>query len=255
MRQETTQITAWKVGDLAERTGLSVRTLHYYDEIGLLPPSGRTDSGHRLYSAGDVLHLQQIRSLRALGFGLKQIREFLEKPGFSVREAIQLHILGLKEQIRLRQELLRRLEAVAARLRSAEETSSKELVRTAMEVIEMSERFEKYYTPEQLEALQHRREEVGEEKIRAAKAEWTDLMEQVRQEMKTGTDPSSERVQGLAKRWMELVNEFTGGDPSVERPVANMWQQEETIHGIDTVQMREMMAYISRAMAASSPQN
>ena len=168
MRQETTQITAWKVGDLAERTGLSVRTLHYYDEIGLLPPSGRTDSGHRLYSAGDVLHLQQIRSLRALGFGLKQIREFLEKPDFSVREAIQLHILGLKEQIRLRQELLRRLEAVAARLRSAEEISAEELIRTAMEVIEMSERFEKYYTPEQLEALEHRREEVGEEKIPCA---------------------------------------------------------------------------------------
>jgi hypothetical protein len=124
-----------------------------------------------------------------------------------------------------------------------------------MEVIEMSERFEKYYTPEQLEALQHRREEVGEEKIRAAEAEWTDLMEQVRQEMKAGTDPSSERVQDLAKRWMELVNEFTGGNPSVERPVANMWQQEETIYGIDTVQMREMMGYISRAMAASSPQN
>ena len=255
MRQETTQITAWKVGDLAERTGLSVRTLHYYDEIGLLPPSGRTDSGHRLYSAGDVLYLQQIRSLRALGFGLEQIGEFLEKPDFSVREAIELHVLGLKEQIRLREELLRRLEAVAARLRSAEETSSKELVRTAMEVIEMSEKFEKYYTPEQLEALQHRREEVGEEKIRAAEAEWTDLMEQVRQEMKASTDPSSERVQDLAKRWMELVNEFTGGDPSVERPVANMWQQEETIYGIDTVQLREMIEYISRAMAASSPQN
>ena len=57
MRQETIQMTAWKVGDLAEGTGLSIRTLHHYDEIGLLPPSGRTDSGHRLYSAGDVLHL------------------------------------------------------------------------------------------------------------------------------------------------------------------------------------------------------
>ncbi len=89
-------MTAWKGGDLAERTGLSVHTLHHYDEVWLLPPSGRTDSGHRLYSVGDVLHLQQIRSLRALGFGLEQIREFLEKPDFSVREAIELHVLGLK---------------------------------------------------------------------------------------------------------------------------------------------------------------
>lgn len=247
MGQETREKTTWKVGDLAERTGLSVRTLHHYDEIGLLSPSGRTGSGHRLYSAEDVLRLQRIRTLRALGFGLEEIREFLEKPGFSVRGVIELHILGLEEQIRLRQELLRRLEAVATRLRSGGEISAEELVRTAMEVIEMSERFERYYTPEQLEGLGRRREEVGEERIRAAEAEWAELMEQVRREMAAGTDPSSERVQRLARRWMELVNEFTGGDPGITRSVGNMWQQEENIHGIDTAEMREMMAYISRA--------
>jgi MerR family transcriptional regulator, thiopeptide resistance regulator len=150
LRQETREKTAWKVGDLAGRTGLSVRTLHHYDEIGLLSPAGRTGSGHRLYCAEDVLRLQRIRSLRALGFGLEEIREFLEKPGFSVRGVIELHILGLEEQIRVRQELLRRLEVVAARLRSAQEISAEELVRTAMDVIEMSERFEKYYTPEEV---------------------------------------------------------------------------------------------------------
>jgi DNA-binding transcriptional MerR regulator len=251
LRQETTEETTWKVGDLAERTGLSVRTLHHYDEIGLLSPLRRTGSGHRLYSAEDVLRLQRIRSLRALGFGLEEIRECLEKPGLSVRGVIELHVLGLEEQIRLRQELLRRLEAVAARLRSAEEVSAEELVRTAMEVIEMSERFEKYYTPEQLEALQRRREEVGEGRIRAAEAEWAELMNEVRAEMEAGTDPSRERVQRLARRWMGLVSEFTGGDPGIERSVGNMWRQEENIHGIDTAGMREMMEYISRAMVAN----
>ena len=70
-REETSRPAAWKVGELAARTGLSVRTLHYYDEVGLLPPSCRTDGGHRLYTAGDVVRLQQIRSLRALGFTLR----------------------------------------------------------------------------------------------------------------------------------------------------------------------------------------
>jgi hypothetical protein len=177
--------------------------------------------------------------------------EWREMPGLSVRGVIELHVLGLEEQIRLRQELLRRLEAVAARLRSAEEVSAEELVRTAMEVIEMSERFEKYYTPEQLEALQRRREEVGEGRIRAAEAEWAELMNEVRAEMEAGTDPSSERVQRLARRWMGLVSEFTGGDPGIERSVGNMWRQEENIHGIDTAGMREMMEYISRAMVAN----
>ena len=61
----------WKVGELAERTGLSVRALHHYDALELLSPSGRTDSahgsGHRLYTAADVARLQQILSLKLSG--------------------------------------------------------------------------------------------------------------------------------------------------------------------------------------------
>ena len=51
-----------KVGELARRTGLTIRTLHHYDEIGLLKPSLHTDVGHRLYRAGDVARLQQVLS-------------------------------------------------------------------------------------------------------------------------------------------------------------------------------------------------
>jgi DNA-binding transcriptional MerR regulator len=243
---------AWKVGELAGRTGLSVRTLHYYDEIGLLSPSQRTDVGHRLYTAGDVVRLQQIKALQHLGFTLREVRECLERPNFPLRQVIELHLSQLKERIELQQRLCDLLERIAARLGSGEEISSAgEFVDTVMEVIEMSERLHKHYTPEQLEYLKQRRNEVGEERIREAEGEWAGLMERVRSEMEAGTDPSTERVQTLARRWMELVNEFTGGDPGIERSVGNMWQQEETIHGIDTGEMREMMAYVSRAMAAS----
>jgi DNA-binding transcriptional MerR regulator len=242
----------WKVGELARRTGLSVRTLHYYDEIGLLSPSQRTDGNHRLYAAADVARLQQIKSLRALGFSLREIRGCLDRPEYPSRRAIELHLLRLRERIELERKLCDRLEEVAARLDSGEEVSSGEFVETVMEVIGMAERLEKYYTPEQLEYLEQRRREVGEERIRQAEAEWAELIEQVRTEMEAGTDPSSERVQRLARRSMELVNEFTGGDPGIERSVRYMWQQEETIHGIDTREMREMMAYVSAAMAASN---
>jgi MerR family transcriptional regulator, thiopeptide resistance regulator len=250
--REVADKATFKVGELAGRTGLSVRTLHHYDEIGLLSPSRRTEAGHRLYSAGDVARLQQIRSLRALGFGLEEIRALLQEPGLSLGRTMALHIAGLREQIRLRQQFLSRLEAVAARLRSAEEISAEELVVTAMEVIEMSERIEKYYTPEQLEYLEGRRREFGDEQIRAFEAEWQTLIEAVKTEMEAGTDPSDERVQSLARRWMELVEAFTGGDPGVARSLGNMWQQEENIHGIDTAEMREMGAYISKAQAASN---
>jgi DNA-binding transcriptional MerR regulator len=245
------QPTAWKVGELARRTGLSVRTLHYYDEIGLLSPSRRTEAGHRLYTAGDVVRLQQIKSLRYLGFGLEEIRACLDRSGLPLGRVIELHLSRLREQIELQQKVRDRLEAMAARVHATDGVSAEELVEMATEVIEMSERSEKYYTPEQREYLEQRRRSLGEERIREVEEEWPRLIEQVRAEMEAGTEPANERVQQLAKRWMELIQEFTGGDPGIERSVSNMWQQEESIHGMNTAPMREMMQYVSRAMAAS----
>ena len=249
--------SVWKVGELAGRTGLSVRALHHYEEIGLLVPSGRTEAGHRLYEDGDVMRLQQIASLRSLGFSLAEIREFLDAPSFSPGRVIELHIARIRERIELERRLCDRLEAVAELLATAEDPAGDpagKFVETVMEVTKMSERIEKYYTPEQLEQLERRRQELGDERIRAAQEEWPVLMEQVRAEMEAGTDPADERVQRLARRWMELVEEFTGGDAGIRRSVTNMWQQEKELMDIETARMREMMDYISRANAASSEQ-
>src|SRR5436190_12163452 len=105
---------ALKVGELARRTGLTIRTLHHYDEIGLLKPSLHTEAGHRLYTAGDVARLQQVLSLRQLGFTLEEVRDCLDRPGFSPVEVIRLHVARLREQVELQRKLCERLEAVAA---------------------------------------------------------------------------------------------------------------------------------------------
>ena len=251
-----TDLRVWKVGELAGRTGVSVRALHHYEEIGLLVPSGRTDTGHRLYAEEDVMRLQQIASLRSLGFSLAEIREFLDASGFSPLRVIEFHVARIRERIEQERKLCDRLEAVAAHLTSTKDSmgdvSTEEFVETVMEVTKMSERIEKYYTPEQREQLERRRRELGEERISAAESEWPGLIEQVRAEMEAGTDPADERVQRLARRWMELVEEFTGGDAGILRSVGNMWQQEESLMGMETAPMREMIHYISRANAASS---
>src|SRR4051812_46097872 len=98
-RASTMQFKALKVGELARRTGLTVRTLHHYDEIGLLKASLHTESGHRLYTACDVARLQQVLSLRQLGFSLEEIGDCLDKPGFSALEVIRLHVARLQEQM------------------------------------------------------------------------------------------------------------------------------------------------------------
>src|SRR5262245_48054423 len=108
--------TTWKVGDLARETGVSVRALHYYEEVGLLVPSGRTPSGHRVYSEEDVTRLQQIVSLRDIGLSLDEIKEMLAKPDSSPLSVIQLHIKHLHGEVEQRRSLCDKLETLAERL-------------------------------------------------------------------------------------------------------------------------------------------
>lgn len=230
---------ALKVGDLAKQTGVSVRTLHYYDEIGLLSPSGRTESGYRLYATSDIMRLQQIVSLRQIGFSLEEIRECLEQRNLSLDQVIQLHIKRLQEQIEMSGKLLKRLEMILE-MNSAETVSVEDLIQT-IEAICM---FEKYYTPEQLEILKQRRELLGEEAIKQGEANWKELIEQVRTEMTNGTDPTSEMVQGLARRWLELIWEFTGADPEISKSLNKMYQEEGSevvTHGAVDAAMSEYM--------------
>lgn len=80
-----------KVSEVAKLTGVTVRTLHYYDEIGLLKPSKVTDAGYRLYSNADLEILQQILFFRELDFSLSDIREIMLNPTYSRETALQNH--------------------------------------------------------------------------------------------------------------------------------------------------------------------
>jgi DNA-binding transcriptional MerR regulator len=208
-----------KVGELAARTGVSVRTLHHYDRIGLLSPSLRSKPGHRLYGRREILRLQQIVSLRQIGLSLDEIGEALKDSKGSAGRIVGMHIGRLKERIAMEQDLCRRLESMVSRL----ETAGIDEIIKCIEVMTM---FEKYYTKEQLDSLKKRAEELGEDKIRAVEAEWPKLIASVRAEMEKGTDPKDPRVQALARRWNELILQFTGGDPGITQSLKSFYQGE-----------------------------
>lgn len=79
-----------KVKDVSKLTGVSVRTLHHYDAIGLLTPDALTEAGYRLYSDENLSKLQQILFFRELGFPLKKIKELLDSPSFDRQEAFEM---------------------------------------------------------------------------------------------------------------------------------------------------------------------
>ncbi|MGP4041056.1 MerR family transcriptional regulator [Gracilibacillus sp. D59] len=103
----------WKVGDLAGLTGLTIRTLRYYDQIGLLNPSEYSGAGYRLYSEDDIKRLQQILALKELDTSLEEIKRILENDAYNPLDVLLIQIDRLKENIRSEQVLLKELHNVA----------------------------------------------------------------------------------------------------------------------------------------------
>jgi DNA-binding transcriptional MerR regulator len=213
---------AMKVGELAKKSGLTVRTLHHYDEIGLLPPSRRTPAGHRLYGRAEVERLQRIASLRHLGLPLEEVAECLSRPEYSLERVLDLHVERMEQQIARQERLCRMVRSLRDRLRAAETVSVDEITKT----IEVTMSYEKHYTPEQLEELAVRREQVGEERIQQVQREWRELFAAYEKAMDAGLDPASAEVQALTRKSAQLIGEFTGGNPGIAKSLDNLYQNE-----------------------------
>jgi MerR family transcriptional regulator, thiopeptide resistance regulator len=132
------------VKQVAQLTGVSVRTLHHYDEIGLLVPTRRGSAGYRLYDDADLLRLQQILLQRELGLPLEEIRRALDDPAFDRRQAL----LGQREQLRARAaDTARMLQAVEQALALLEQPTTEDHVQET----EMERLFDGF-DPERFEA-------------------------------------------------------------------------------------------------------
>src|SRR3954465_5017533 len=97
--------TGRRVGEMASATGLTVRTLHYYEEIGLLVASERSDAGHRLYADADVERLYRISLLRRLGLPLGEIARALDDPAWSLRAAMATQLADLDRRVEAENQL------------------------------------------------------------------------------------------------------------------------------------------------------
>lgn len=229
-----------KIGELALRAGVSVRTLHHYEHVGLLAPSSRTEGRHRLYGGGDISRLQQIRSLRHIGLSLDEIRRVLANPEMTFRRVLAMHIERLREQIDRQRDLLTRLERVARRPASATEVPVSELL-YALEGIALAER---YFTPEQRAKIAARARRLGPARIDEAQRRWSTLLKDVRAAMQRGADPASPAVRRLARRWTALLRGFTGGDAGIRAALSEKIRNEPVLHGNDTREWRAMCAYL-----------
>ena len=201
----------WSVGQMAELTGVTVRTLHHYDDIGLLSPRGRTRSGYRQYDGDDVDRLLRIMAYRELGLSLDDIAAVLDDPG---RDRVTV----LREQHAL---LVRRL----ARLQRMVEAVEKELEAERMGIsLTPEERAELFgdWSPDEHEQEAEERwgttTAYAESRRRVSsytKDDWQQILDEAGQlessmadALRAGVDPASERGRALAERHREQISQW-----------------------------------------------
>jgi MerR family transcriptional regulator, thiopeptide resistance regulator len=148
----------WRIGELARESGLTVRTLHHYDQLGLLSPLSRTERGHRCYTSGDVRRLHRIVALRSLGISLEEIGMVLDgepDPVGLLRRQLDVVEDRIRNAISLRTQLLDVLDSLG---RNAE-PSARQLLQLIEETVAMNEPM----TPEQFAQLKEERERQARE--------------------------------------------------------------------------------------------
>ncbi len=230
----------FRTGDFARETGVSVRTIRYYDRLGLLSPAARTESGYREYSADDLTRLQQILALKFLGFSLAEIRQALDAP----RSAPIDMLTHQEAMLRAQRARLDRvvLAAAEARRRLNDDDTNWQPVVDLIGVIQMEQQGDwrkKYFTHDQIAATEAVLAESYSPEAAAklaARGEWSEADQQrvdeqyaalyagVKAAVADGLVPASATGQTLAGQAWELIDVFTMGDPEIMTGLQKAWQ-------------------------------
>jgi DNA-binding transcriptional MerR regulator len=218
--------TGWcRVHEFAEMAGVTVRTLHHYDHLGLLKPHRRTESGYRLYSDRDLARLEQIVVLKFLGMPLSQIGDLLQN-GAALPDALRRQRRVLAEKRRLLDRAIVAIEQAARSLRTRRGPDWS-LFKQIIKEIEMQndgDWTKKYYSEEAQAKVEARKHLWSPELQERVSKQWAELFADVGASL--GEDPAGPKAQALVARWKGLVAEFTGGDPEIQKGLNAMYADQ-----------------------------
>lgn len=232
----------YHTGQFAEKASVSVRTLRYYDAVGLLCPTAYTEAGYRLYTDSDLSRLQQILALKFLGFSLEEIRYCLSTGPTGLQES-------LAQQKAMMRERRAQLDAIIAAIDEtekllAENTANADDWEPVVKVIQvmhmqqtndwrkkylteeqmkaMEDLSKKHYTEEQRQQLAERGKNWTEADQQRASQQWSEVGTELKRLIANGSAPDSPEAQVLVQKWQALVQGFTGGDPGILQGLKNL---------------------------------
>jgi DNA-binding transcriptional MerR regulator len=228
----------------AQKASVTVRTLRYYDKVGLLSPSLYTESGYRLYTNEDLLRLQNILALKFLGFSLEEIRALLQTGPKRLEEVLAQQKAMMEEKRAQLGTIIEAIEETELLLQT--ERCNWESIARVIQVIQMGQQNEhwsaKYFTPEQQKTMEELSRKSYTEEARQKlntlhPNTWTEEDQKrvderyrfVKQELgrlvAQGADPASAEAQNVVQIKNELGFGFSQGDADVEASVGKWWEE------------------------------
>ena len=211
-----------KVKEVAELVGISVRTLHHYDEIGLLKPADTTESGYRIYTEDNLDTLQQILFFKELGFPLKEIKEIMGSEGYDREQALLSH----------RQMLLEKRSKIDLMLETIDKTIAHSKGEIVMTNKEKFEGFDFSKNPYEQEA----RDNWGNEKVDEANANMAGMPKEKQQQFNDifrklanirHLSPVSQEAQAVINEWYNMLNTISSYSLDAFKGLGQMYVMDE----------------------------
>ncbi|MDF7724767.1 MerR family transcriptional regulator, partial [Enterobacter hormaechei subsp. steigerwaltii] len=229
-----------QVGELAKRAGITVRTLHHYEQTGLLLPSARSAAGYRLYNLADVQRLHMIQALAKAGLELAEIRDFLEQRSLSLAELLDGQITLLDKQLRSIHTLRNRL----VELRTGLTDDATPDLESWLQTLELMNMYDRWFSKEELQQLPFAVEKEALADI------WSGLVTEVKHLLEQNVSVTDARASDLASRWMGRLEQDTAGKPEFLTRLNEMHSVEPQMQE-QTGITPEITDYITRAFAES----
>ncbi|MGG5795207.1 MerR family transcriptional regulator [Bacillus cereus] len=237
------------IQELTRETGVTVRTLRYYDQINLLKPSGKTDGGHRLYSERDVVRLQQILFLKEMGFSLKEITNVLVTDELNLKVSLEKQLKFVQEEQKKFNRMERILQAVVYSVDVEGELDWKvmfELIQLSKQSPRIREMFQNEVFSKGEQKLLHNLPNMSKEDPNVL--EWVDLLKKLRNFMKDGKEASCDEVQSATKKLMQKCLEMANGD---EAFLDKLWEVRKSKEDSQKMSMypieEELLVYMDEA--------
>lgn len=220
----------YTVHELAKIAGISVRTLHHYDQIGLLKPGKRTDAGYRLYKDKDLLKLQQVLFYRELDFPLDAIKKIINKKGFDMASALEKHKAMLLERSKRTETLINTINKTIDSLKEEKNMLKDEELYEGFskeEIESIKKEVNEKYDPKLVAESNKRVRSMGKEQFAAVKKEGEDIARGLGELMAAGKKPDSAEAQALIARHFAHLNNFYTPTREMYQGLGNLYVTDD----------------------------